>query len=225
MPNKLLIAPNRPVYVALVDPAGEWDDENREGRYQTTAGQLLTLPRPAVVKLNLLEPKPGEEILILKRWSGKSHDRPEWVISLSNRSEKASAEAEKAQDQPREPGKSVTDLEERIKPVEAPTPIRRQSKREDTQPGLFDTRGTGTYGPVAMPGGRAYAAPHVASRKPPAAAPIPWNVAFREVSSWVHRELQNNHLQWSDQTQQAMVCTVLISESHKGRIGPWEREK
>ena len=69
--KQIHIPPNKPLYVALVDPEGQYDFELRTGRYQTTTGELLCLPRPAVILLNALEPAPGEEIQITKHWSGK----------------------------------------------------------------------------------------------------------------------------------------------------------
>src|SRR5882672_1883674 len=64
--NQLHIAPNRPVFVALKDPEGVFDQELNRGTYQTTAGEELILPRPAVVALNMVGPAPGEEIEILQ---------------------------------------------------------------------------------------------------------------------------------------------------------------
>ena len=87
--NELTIAPNRPLTVALVDPEGRFDFETGMGQYQTTTGELVTLPRPAVVILNTLDPQPGEEIVITKHWSGKLAEKAEWTISLSARAENA----------------------------------------------------------------------------------------------------------------------------------------
>src|ERR1039458_9030493 len=92
--NELTIAPNRPLTVALVDPEGRFDFETGMGQYQTTMGELVTLPRPAVVILNTLDPQPGEEIVITKHWSGKPAEKAEWTISLSARAENARAKAE-----------------------------------------------------------------------------------------------------------------------------------
>src|ERR1017187_1284577 len=92
--NQIHIAPNRPVTVALVDPEGLFDFETGMGQYQTTAGELVTLPRPAVVILNALDPQPGEEIVITKHWSGKPAEKAEWTISLSSSAENARAKAE-----------------------------------------------------------------------------------------------------------------------------------
>ena len=147
--NNVNIRPNVPLVVALADPEGQMDSEFRTGTYQTTTGELLTLPRAGVVALNLLEPHPGEEIEILNVWSGNYHERSEWAIRLTHRSEMARAEAESTST-PLEDLETGNPTPEPPKAaVEAPTPIRKPAKRvPSTIPGLFDTRGTGTHGPA-----------------------------------------------------------------------------
>ena len=220
----LTIAPNKPVTVALADPEGQFDFDRGTGRYQTTAGETLTLPRPAVVLLNTLDPRPGEEIVIQKHWSGRKSDKVTWTIALSTRAEKARAEAGEPDTLTEQLERSIEQAKTRKAPVAVPTPITRPSKRQpapESQPRLFD-RGTGTHGPAPAPDPAPLILPAaVAGKLRPAV--IPWNVAFREVSAWVSKELAGNQLQWSDEAQQAMVCTVLIQEARAGRIGPWER--
>jgi hypothetical protein len=93
------IAPNVPIFVCLVDPEGQYDMDLRQGVYQTTTGDLLVLPRPAVIALNMCEPRPGEEVVIQKHWSGKTGDSPQWTVALSTRSELSRAsEATDSQD-------------------------------------------------------------------------------------------------------------------------------
>src|ERR1017187_941741 len=143
--NQIHIAPNRPVTVALVDPEGLFDFETGMGQYQTTTGELVTLPRPAVVLLNVLGPQPGEDIVITRHWSGRPSEKAEWSISLSPQAEKARAKAET------EPATLTEQLEASIEQaltrkrvMDNPTPIRRPSKRQpapEIQPRLFD-RGT-----------------------------------------------------------------------------------
>lgn len=209
--NELHIAPNRPVFVALVDPEGVYDSDLNRGTYQTTGGQALILPRPAVIALNMYGPAAGEEIEITQTWTGTPGSRPEWSIRSAAEATSAPAAQEEAAAPPAAPDA----------PIKAPTPIRRGTK--EAQPGLFDLRGTGTYGP--MPAAVAYAAPKLASRRPPSLPQIPANVAFREITRFVFDGLQANGLQWGVDAQQAMVCTVMIAEYKAGRIGPWEREK
>jgi hypothetical protein len=228
MPETLHFAPNVPVTLSLVDPEGEYDADMRQGTYQTVTGQTFTLPRPAVILLNQLEPRPGEEIQIVKRWKGRPSDPIEWTICLTPRSEQVRACEEMARNEAETPSDLSAALEASISRVEAtkpitapPTLLKRPIKRQtEPQPRLFD-KGTGTDGPAPA------AAPIPALALSPTGrikpVPIPWNVAFREVSAWVAKELKSNDLQWSDESQKSMCCTVLIAECKAGRIGPWER--
>jgi hypothetical protein len=220
MPAEKLLhfSPNIPVTLALVDPEGQWDADMRQGTYQTTAGQTFTLPRVAVVVMNMLEPRPGEEIQITRQWKGRATDPITWTICLTPRSEQARAR-EEAHTEAESPSELTEALESSIaraeaaKPItEPPTIVRKPAKRQvEPQPRLFD-RGTGTDGPM----------PALAPVRPRPQL-IPWNVAFREVSAFVAKELEGNRLQWSDASQQDLVSTVLIAEVKAGRIGPWER--
>lgn len=225
----ITIAPNRPITLALADPEGQFDHETGNGLYQTTAGELLTLPRPAVVALNLVEPRPGEEIRILKSWSGKYAEPSQWSIELTARSEQARANA----------GSTATPLEaveagdstpEPVKPAVAPpVPISRPSRhRLDTpqvQPRLFDTRGTGTHGPA--PAMRPDDAP--LSIPLPAAAigkrriegQIPANVAMREILAFIKADPSTAG--WDAQSIQDLCSTAYIAAVKQGWITVWER--
>ena len=207
-------APNVPVTLSVLNPEGEFDFDTQLGRYQTADGRSFSLPRSAVVKLNTLDVQPSEEIGICQRVSGKRGEIPVWDVWLTPKTEQARAEQEKAQDEAPQPLPPVQSSNNGKQPV----PIGKGRKaRFSDQPRLFDKKGTGTYGPAPAPlPALAAATRHM---------PIPWNVAFREVSAWVSKELARNGLQWSDQAQQAMTCTVLIQEAKAGRIGPWEREQ
>ena len=80
--------------------------------------------------------------------------------------------------------------------------------------GSEDTLGDGTYGPVpqkAVAGGK--------SRR----EPIPFNVAFAEIVHFVTRTLNESGEQWSEQSRQDLVSTVLISAGKQGLLGVWER--
>src|ERR1035441_6864570 len=124
--TELHIAPNRPLTVALVDPEGRFDFETGMGQYQTTTGELVTLPRPAVVILNTLDPQPGEEIVICKHWSGRPGEKAEWTISLSSRAENARAKAEgEPSDLTEQLQASIEQVQARKEVVALPTPIRR----------------------------------------------------------------------------------------------------
>jgi len=213
----LPIAPNIPLTVALQDPEGRFDFETGMGQYQTITGELLTLPRPAVVALNTLDPQPGEEITICKHWSGKPGEKSEWTITLSPRAENARAEAEKLTQDPAEGMGTVESLIPTGKAVVAPpTPIRRPVRSRppvEVQPRLFD-RGTGTHGPAPLP----QLAP--AARLRP--GQIPANIATREILGFIQSD--PNTANWSDQARQDLASTILIASFKAGYIGLWERQ-
>src|ERR1700690_374488 len=125
----LTMPPKKPVTVALVNPEGAFDFDIGIGLYETTAGQTFTLPRPAVVILNALDPDPDEEIVITKHWSGKPGDKAEWTISLSPQAEKARAKAEGLSQEPAtEPETVDSPTQALTEPTAPPTPIRRPCK-------------------------------------------------------------------------------------------------
>ena len=200
MPESLHFAPNIPVLLCLADPEGTWDGELRQGHYQTTAGQTFALPKVAVVALNQLEPRPGEEIQITRHWKGRPSDPIEWTVCLSPRSEQARAREETARlnaenglDLTAALQASIDRTRNKKAILEPPTVVRRPIKPEAQSP------------------------------QPKRNGVIPWNVAFREVSAFVARELAANHLQWSDAAQQDALSTILISAARAGHIGLWER--
>lgn len=227
MPNKLQIAPNKPLFVRLADPqdASQYDFEIHQGNYRTTDGQILTLPRPAVILLNGLEPKPGEEIVIQQHWTGRASDSREWTVALSTQSELARAEAEDSQDLTPQLEASIRQAEERKTSTATPTPIRtpakREPKQENTQPRLFDQRGTGTNGPAPAAAPLSIPLPAVAIGKPTKPGQIPANVATREILQFIQSD--PNTANWSDQARQDLLSTILIAEYRQGRIGLWER--
>ena len=222
--KSLVIAPNKPLLLALVDPEGQFDLDRGIGTYQTTTGATLVLPRPAVVLLNLLEPKPQEEIGIQKHWTGRKADKVTWIIALSPRSEKARAEAGEPDTLMQQLGASIEAVQEQKKPVRVPAPIGRPSQRKpapDTQPRLFD-RGTGTHGP----------APQIGPEPLPAILPavarsrireeqVPANIAVKEILEFIQAD--PNMANWSDQARQDLASTIIISSWKAGYIGLWER--
>jgi len=207
MPEKLIIQPNRPIYVCLEDPAGDWN--GLEGTYRTTAGQILVLPRQAVVALNIADPKPGEEVRIIKHWQGKPGDHIKWTVALTGRGERAPA-SESA-----EPASIAAELEQPAsppepaqKPISAPISISRH-KSPPAQPRLFDSRGTGTYGPVRA----------AATDQGP--RPIPANVAMKEILQFIAAD--PNTVNWSDQARERLASSIYTAMA--GHIGLWERGK
>lgn len=224
----ITIAPNRPLTLALQDPEGQFDHETGNGLYQTTTGELLTLPRPAVVALNLIEPRPGEEIRILKSWSGKYAEPSQWSIQLTARSEQARANAGEGST-PSDGTDTPEGMPEPVKaPVAPPTPIRRPAKQPkaepQVQPRLFDGRGTGTHGPApdlepAMPGPVILPAAAIGRRR--IEGQIPANIAVREILQFINGDLGTAN--WSDQARQDLASTVYIAAVKNGQVGPWER--
>lgn len=231
MPDKIALHPNEPITLKLLDPYADsctmYDQERGIGEYRTTDGRILALPRAAVLKLNELDPQPGEEIGVARYDRKNGRRGVEWAVWLT-----ASAEKERAaQEEAEVPSDELILLEASVKRESArkqrngrPVPIRKDPApaTEPAQPRLFDQRGTGTDGPVPQLSPAASAIPLPAQHKRPPDV-IPWNVAFREVAQFVAHELAASKLQWSDEAQQAAVCTVLIAEVKKGRIGLWER--
>lgn len=225
--DSIRFEPNTPVRLKLADPLGDYDFDLRQGSFQTTDGRRVVLPRPAVEILYALEPGPGEEIQITRYLRGR---RFEWDITLTPQSEKLRAAEEIAQAEAQDPQNLAQVLEASIQQAESRKPasgppvlVKRGPKRAAApnvdQPRLFD-RGTGTDGPAPARAVPAAAASPTRARP----AMLPWNVAFREVTAWIAKELQANNLQWCDESQKSMACTVLIAEVKAGRIGPWERE-
>src|ERR1039457_4533883 len=205
--NPLQIKPNVPLTIALVNPEGTFDFEGGFGLYETTDGQSFILPRPAVVALNLVDPDPGEEIVITKHWSGKKGEKAEWTVSLSLNSEKCRAKAEETPPELTEQFKASIEQAEPWKRATAdPTPIRRPAKRAPTpeiQPRLFD-RGTGTHGPAPaiqpedVP--PSIPLPAVAIGRSRAQGQIPANVAIKEILAFIKADPSTAN--WGDQSVQ-----------------------
>lgn len=204
----LHIPPNVPITVCLKDArmdAGEkFDFEVGAGRYETTDGDMLELPRQAAILMNALDPEPGEPVTVIKCWSGRSSDPVTWSISR----------AIPAGQEPPEPTPPPDPLPPAARaPINAPTPIR--TSRKETQPGLFD-RGTGTYGPAPRP---QFGRPVQVRRMPP--EQIPANVAVREVLQFVNADPGTQN--WGSEAKQDLTSTILIGFYKAGHIGLWER--
>jgi hypothetical protein len=224
----LQIKPNVPLTAALVNPEGAFDFEGGFGLYETTTGQHFILPRPAVVLLNTLDPKPGEEIVITKHWSGKRGEKAEWTVALSTTSEKYRAKAEESpQELSEQLQASIEQVQTRKRPTADPTPIRRPARKQpspEVQPRLFD-RGTGTHGPAPaiqpedVP--RSIPLPAVAIGRAQRPGQIPANIAVKEILAFVQSD--PNTANWGDQAKQDLCSTVFIGFVKQGVIGIWER--
>ena len=202
--NPIHFTPNAPQVLSLKDTAGVIDGFNVA--YETSDGRLLLLPYPAAIKLNQLDPQPGEEVSILKT---QGHRLPaEWVFSLTPKSEQARAEKETKSELERQLAESL---------AQAPARVLRQmpkSARTATSEAPEQPKGTGTYGPM----------PQVAlggNRKRPDS--IPYDIAFAEILAFVTKALNETGEQWSEQSRQDLVSTVLISSAKAGHLGVWRR--
>lgn len=208
--------PNAPVILSLKDPVGCLDGFNV--LYETSNGRVLALPRPAAIKLGMVDPEPNEEISITKHQEGKAP--AEWVICLTARSEALRADREAAELTERTRADLATQLSDslslRRNAEKQSSPLRQMPKsaRKVTQDPPEAPRGTGTYGPVPQVA--------LAGRKTRPEA-VPFNVAFVEVTRFVVDGLKEVGEQWNDQAKQDAICSVLISASRQGLLTLWER--
>lgn len=208
MPAEVKLSPNIPLQLALADPSGV--PEDFRVHFPTSDGRVLTLPRQTAIELNLLDLRPGEAFCICKDWDG-THGKPAtyriWLPAATEQeraAEEAEAEPEPILPQPLTVGRG------------------RKPAKRDEQPRLFD-RGTGTYGPAIQPVPEADPAPmqHARRQAPPEA--IPMNIAFREVVRFVVQELRNSGEQWSDQSRQDLISTLIIAAQKQQLLKVWER--
>jgi hypothetical protein len=211
---------NVPQTLALSDPAGRYVPEYEEVFYPTADGRELVLETLAAERLNALFLRPGETFGICRQWEkGTKGSVPRFNFWLSPEAEKARAAEEMAQLEAQGQGQQ---------PAAAPPPQyrppepRKRQRRpkvqempnpEPAQPQLWAGQGNGTYGPAPRP------AIHASSRP----GRVPYNVAFREIVRFVTAELRESGEQWSDQSRQDLVSTVIISASRQGLLDLWER--
>jgi hypothetical protein len=205
--SRIHFRPNEPQTFKLADPAGEYDFDLHCGRYQTTDGRELVLPRAGVVRLNALEPSAGEEIGIC-RYDQKNRRGSEWAVWLTADSEKTRATVEE------EPSELAATLKASIEQArngnpakEAVTPIRRKpARKQDDQPRLFD-RGTGTHGPAPQP------SPRLAI-----AAKTPYGTMLRHIVRTVKAALVDENLQLGDGPTQDLISTVYIDAAKRSGV-------
>jgi hypothetical protein len=138
MPGETIrFEPNTPIRLALLDPEGVYDSELRQGNFVTTDGRQFHLPRPAVILLYQLEPRPGEEIQITKYL----HSHParfEWDICLTPESERIRAREEIAAIEAQDPASLIPLLEASVEQAErrkAPILLKRGPRKATTPTG------------------------------------------------------------------------------------------
>jgi hypothetical protein len=217
---------NVPMQLALQDPAGDYSPEAEEVTYLTADGRELVLETRTAERLNALFLRPGEAFHLCRRWDNQRGTLPRFDFWLSPASEKARAAEESAQGE-RQPAASEPAAAPEPQPTAKPTRTRQRRPKVEAMPApaaaairTEPAQGTGTYGPAP----KLLTAP-IPARLPAIARPgrIPYNVAFREVVGFVTAELKASGEQWSDQSRQDLVSTVLINAGRQGLLDLWER--
>ena len=217
---------NVPMQLALQDPAGDYHPEAEEVTYLTADGRELVLETRTAERLNALFLRPGEAFHLCRRWDGSRGTLPRFDFWLSPASEKARAAEESAQGE-RQTGASEPAAAPEPQPTAKPTRTRQRRPKVEAMPApaaaairTEPAQGNGTYGPAP----KLLTAP-IPARLPGSPRPgrIPYNLAFREIIAFVTAELKASGEQWSDQSRQDLVSTILISSSRQGLLDVWER--
>lgn len=192
--------PNEPQVLSLKEISGVFEGFNV--LYETTDGKVLSLPRPAAVKLGELDPAPAEEISVTK--CQQSPKMPcEWVFALTATSEKIRAEKE---------AEALAERTKRDLPGQLQASVLRQmpkSARSSQQDAPEIQKGTGTYGHVPQ------VAP--ASRKAPPSR-VSYRVALRQITGTVLELLDSRKEQWESDPRQGLISTLFISACKSGVV-------
>ena len=191
--------PNEPQTLALQEPRAEHFGEY-EITYTLVDGRLLKVSKIVAAKINELDLQPGETFGMCKQMVFNEQRKrltPSWTVWLTPESEKARAQ------QDMKPPMTLAD-------VKRPGKVRSIRKTAPEQGSIPFDKGTGTFGPLALP--------H--SLRPPR---IPFNQAFTEILRFVATGLKEQGEQWNDESKQDLICTVLISSSNQGYLTLWER--
>jgi hypothetical protein len=80
--EKVPFQPNVPIAISLKYPEGK-TVEGRYGDqmyYTLTDGRCMYLDMHVAAKINLLEPRKGEALMMCKRWSRKKGETPQWDV-------------------------------------------------------------------------------------------------------------------------------------------------
>lgn len=219
--NQALIhfSPNIPQQLSLREVEGQLltGTFHDQVYFSLSDGRGMVLDAETAAKLNLLELKSGEPFSICKYWDGHPKHPQEFTVWLTAQSEQARAAAEREQiagmDLEEQLQASIDQLKARQVPRKPPVPERHQ-------PQAITPRGTGTNGPAPQ----AVPAPILAAPPPSrSAGKIPYNVACREIVSFVTSELRASGEQWNDQAKQDLVSTFIIAASKAGMLQVWER--
>jgi hypothetical protein len=147
MGEVIKLQPNVPVEIALRFPTGKMVTSQMTGNQQvmfSLAGdKVIYLDLGPAQQINDLGVKPGETFHLVKRWTGKKTDRPEFDCWLSIATEKARAVREAVTATPE--SQIEAQLQASLKLAEARKPA---APAESAAPAV---KATGTYGPAAVP--------------------------------------------------------------------------
>jgi hypothetical protein len=199
--NAIQFKPNEPQVLSLRETSGSGVLDGFHVLYETSDGKLLQLPRPAAVKLNELDPAPGEEFTATKHQNGR--DPQEWVFALTARSEQLRAAKE---------AEELAKATRRDLPGQLQASVLRQmpkTAKSAAQAPLDDPRGTGTYGPIPQVA--------LAGRKTPPSR-VSYRTALRDITMAVTGLLKESGEQWNDQAKQDLVSTAFIAAAKAGGI-------
>lgn len=205
MTEKIVFTPNVPVQVALKFADGK-EVEGRFGNqmlFSLVDGRVMYANMDLAAKINLIEPRKAEPFMICQRWTGKKGDQRQWDVWRPDPDERQPV-AKVTPEPPPEPpdrraGASVT----------APTPVRQIA--EATQQ---HSNGNGLNG-------NGFNRVNPALPIPP--TKIPMNEAVVEAVKMVQHAMKVTGEQWSDQSRQDMVSTILITAQREGWLARWTR--
>ena len=172
--------------------------------YTLTDGRLLHLGSREADSLGALKLEAGESfhVCLHQKTGGLAY----WDMWLSPETEKARAERE------------APELERQLAASLELVGRRRYPDQAVLAP-------TGTEGGALPAVARKPAIAAVAGgRKREKSGPIPLNVAFREITRFVVAELNASGEQWSENSRQDLISTILISAQKSNLLGVWERQ-
>lgn len=203
--------PNVPVEIALKFT----DGKSVEGRFGDQMMYSLSKPADHVVyldndvaaKLNILEPRKGEVIHACKRWSGKKTEKPVWDFWRGGADQQGPVPVR--EDEPR----STSPL-----PTSGPTATTQSGNNTSTSASSIKPNGNGSNG---YSNGHAGANPNL----PIPPTKIPMNIAVIEAVQMVQTAMKATGEQWSDQSRQDLVSTIIIQAGREGWLTIWERGK
>jgi hypothetical protein len=238
MSEKITFQPNVIETVALKFPDGKLV-EGRYGDqmfYSTLDNRGMYLDMDVATKINLLDVRKGDSICICKRWSGKKGDPIQWDVWRPEAAEQRPTQQTDA----RATGIEETELESQIRAevlartarqiagasASTPAPVTATSLKPSSieSPNGNGSKPNGANGSgTPPPNGNGAARPYNASGIPTPPVKIPADVAFREVLAFVTAGLKEAGEQWTDESKQGMVSTIMIQGMRDGAIGIWNR--